>query len=70
MRRHSPPCCSPAPTPPTRACSWQGHHPLLNPLDVWVWEVMVKHGHLAHALAPLQPLVSARHAPSVKDGMG
>lgn len=49
-----------------RARAWQGH-PLLNPLDVWVWEVMVKHGHLAHALAPTQPLVSARMAPSVKD---
>jgi hypothetical protein len=28
---------------------------------------MVKHGHLAHALAPLEPLVSARGAQSVKD---
>jgi hypothetical protein len=26
--------------------------PLLNPLDVWVWEVMAKHSMLQHALAP------------------
>jgi len=34
--------------------------PPLNPLDVWVWEVMASRDMLAHALAPSQPLIDAR----------
>ena len=42
------------------------HTTPLNPLDVWVWEVMAARGHLPHALAPLEPLVLARSVASVK----
>eukprot|EP00966_Prymnesium_polylepis_P012433 285418-Prymnesium_polylepis.2 len=34
--------------------------PSLNPLDVWVWEVMAANDMLAHALAPTSVLVDAR----------
>ena len=37
--------------------------PPLNPIDVWVWEVMAHHGMLGLALAPTVPLVTTRDAP-------
>ena len=37
--------------------AWEAREPPLNPLDVWVWEVMAARGHLQHALAPVEPLV-------------
>jgi len=43
--------------------SWAAQSPPLNPIDVWVWEVMAAHGVLGKALAPLHPLVSTRDVP-------
>ena len=37
--------------------------PPLNPLDVWVWEVMAAHGMLGHALAPKSSLVGTNDTP-------
>ena len=34
-----------------------GSHPL-NPLDVWVWEVMARHGMLHHAVATSRPMIN------------
>ena len=45
-----------------RARAWQGH-PLLNPLDVWVWEVMAEHDMLGAALAVETPIVSSNDTP-------
>ncbi|KAL1519969.1 hypothetical protein AB1Y20_023454 [Prymnesium parvum] len=47
--------------------------PPLNPLDVWIWEVMATRGKLAQALAPAKPLVNSlgvgntASCPSVKE---
>ena len=50
------------------------HVPPLNPLDVWVWEVMAKHGMLGCALAPKTPLVDTAETPggagSVRQAQG
>ena len=46
---------------------WDEQRTPLNPLDVWVWEVMAQRGMLGHALAPAAPLVTCRGIPSVKD---
>lgn len=32
--------------------------PPLNPLDVWVWEVMARHGMLQHAIATSRPMIN------------
>ena len=37
--------------------------PPLNPLDVWVWEVMAENGMLGCALAPKVPLVGTSETP-------
>ena len=42
---------------------WRAQSPPLNPLDVWVWEVMATNGVLDKALAPIQPLASTRDLP-------
>ena len=43
--------------------AWKSQAPPLNPLDVWVWEVMATNGVLGKALAPLAPLVGTRDTP-------
>ena len=45
-------------------CAWDAQDLPLNPLDVWVWEVMASRGHLPHVLAPVEPLVIARPCPA------
>lgn len=42
---------------------WRTQSPPLNPLDVWVWEVMATNGVLDKALAPMKPLASTRDLP-------
>ena len=32
--------------------------PPLNPLDVWVWEVMARHGMLQDAIATSRPMIN------------
>ena len=46
--------------------SYGSGRPLLNPLDVWVWEVMAERGMLSHALSPVETLVTDRGGASVK----
>ena len=43
--------------------------PPLNPLDVWVWEVMALKGYLRDALAPQRPLVTTRSMPGGSDSL-
>ena len=49
--------------------AFEAQAPPLNPLDVWVWEVMVLHGHLGDALAPERPLVTTRSMPGGADSL-
>ena len=43
--------------------AWEAQTPPLNPIDVWVWEVMAASGVLDKALAPTTPLVLSRDTP-------
>ena len=43
--------------------AWEAREPPLNPLDVWVWEVMALNGMLGAALAPTTPLVLTSETP-------
>ncbi len=47
----------------------QERSPPLNPLDVWVWEVMAEKDMLWRALAPTTPLVGTRTAPGGGDSL-
>ena len=47
----------------------QQKRPPLNPLDVWVWEVMAEHDLLWRALATATPLVSTRTMPGGADSL-
>lgn len=49
--------------------SLRRHQPLLNPLDVYVWEVMATHNLLGHALAPLRPLITTTSTPGGSDSL-
>jgi hypothetical protein len=49
--------------------AFEAQAPPLNPLDVWVWEVMALHGHLGDALAPERPLVTTRSMPGGADSL-
>ena len=48
--------------------------PPLNPVDVWVWEVMAEHGMLGAALSLVEPLVGTNDTPggegSVREAQG
>jgi len=54
-----------------RSFLWRS--PRLNPLDVWVWEVMAQCGQLRWAIAPKRPMINSAGVgtdaklPSVKD---
>ena len=41
--------------------------PCLEPLDIWVWEVMAQEGMLGKALCPRSPIVDKRGLASIKD---
>ena len=43
--------------------AFEAKSPLLNPLDVWVWEVMAKAEMLGGALAPTTVLVDTNETP-------
>jgi hypothetical protein len=43
--------------------------PPLNPVDVWVWEVLAQSGALDHALAPRRPLVGTGSTPGGADSL-
>ena len=46
--------------------AFERHSPPLNPLGVWVWEVMAANDMLGKALAPSSQLVTDRSIQSIK----
>lgn len=46
------------------------HSPPLNPLGIWVWEVMAENDMLGKALAPSSHLVTDRSIQSIKQRQG